>query len=99
MANGDDELDDLLDELDTQGDLETSQQVLSIRTESRRYDKPVTIVEGFDLPTDEIKSIASDLKSSMGTGGTVDEDRIELQGDHRDRVPDLLRDRGFDVRE
>ena len=98
MSN-DDELDDLLDELDSQGDLETSQQVLSIRTESRRYDKPVTIVEGFDLETDEIKSIASDLKSSMGTGGTVDDGRIELQGDHRDRVPDLLRDRGFDVRE
>ncbi|ELZ21513.1 translation initiation factor [Haloterrigena sp. SYSU A558-1] len=98
MSN-DDELDDLLDELDSQGDLETSQQVLSIRTESRRYDKPVTIVEGFDLESDEIKSIASDLKSSMGTGGTVDDGRIELQGDHRDRVPDLLRDRGFDVRE
>ncbi|WP_222915927.1 translation initiation factor [Natrinema sp. SYSU A 869] len=98
MSN-DDDLDDLLDELDSQGDLETSQQVLSVRTESRRYDKPVTIVEGFDLESDEIKSIASDLKSSMGTGGTVDEGRIELQGDHRDRVPDLLRERGFDVRE
>ncbi|WP_121744237.1 SUI1 family translation initiation factor [Natronorubrum halophilum] len=98
MAN-DDELDDLLDELDSGGDLETSQQVLSIRTESRRYDKPVTIVEGFDLEPSEIKSIASDLKSSMGTGGTVDDGRIELQGDHRDRVPDLLRERGFDVRE
>ncbi|SDL00466.1 MULTISPECIES: SUI1 family translation initiation factor [Natronorubrum] len=98
MAN-DDDLDDLLDELDSQGDLETSQQMLSIRTESRRYDKPVTIVEGFDLESDEIKSIASDLKSSMGTGGTVDDGRIELQGDHRDRVPDLLRERGYDVRE
>ncbi|AFO55898.1 MULTISPECIES: translation initiation factor [Natrinema] len=98
MAN-DDELDELLDELDSQGDLEASQQVLSVRTESRRYDKPVTIVEGFDLGPDEIKSIASDLKRSMGTGGTVDEDRIELQGNHRNRVPELLRERGFDVRE
>ncbi|ELY78574.1 translation initiation factor [Natrinema pallidum] len=95
----DDELDELLDQLDSQGDLETSQQVLSVRTESRRYDKPVTIVEGFDLGPDEIKSIASELKRSMGTGGTVDEDRIELQGDHRDRVPALLREQGFDVRE
>jgi len=101
MAGNDDELDDLLDELDSQGDLETSQQVLSIRTESRRYDKPVTIVEGFDLSKAEIESTASDLKSALGTGGTVadDEGRIELQGDHRDRVPELLRDRGFDVRE
>ncbi|NGM68529.1 translation initiation factor [Natronolimnobius sp. AArcel1] len=98
MSN-DDDLDDLLDELDSQGDLETSQQVLSIRTESRRYNKPVTIIEGFDLSKSELKSTASELKSSLGTGGTVGDNRIELQGDHRDRVPDLLRERGFDVRE
>lgn len=97
MSN-DDDLEDLLEELDSQGDLETSQQVLSIRMESRRYGKPVTIVEGFDLAQSEVESIASDLKSAMGTGGTVDDGRIELQGDHRDRVPDLLRDRGFAVR-
>ena len=98
MGN-DDELEDLLDELDSQSDLETSQQVLTIRMESRRYGKPVTIVEGFDLPNPEVESIASELKSAMGTGGTVDDGRVELQGDHRERVPDLLRDRGFDVRE
>lgn len=95
----DDPLDDLLDELDDHGDLETAQQVLSIRMEKRRYGKPVTIVEGFDLPDAEVQSIASELKRSMGTGGTVDDGRIELQGDHRDRVPALLRDRGFQVRE
>ncbi len=98
MSN-DDSLDDLLDDLDSHDDLEHAQQVLSVRMESRRYGKPVTIVEGLDLPKSDIQAIASELKSSMGTGGTVDEGRIELQGDHRDRVPDLLRDRGFDVRE
>ncbi|THE62772.1 stress response translation initiation inhibitor YciH [Salinadaptatus halalkaliphilus] len=96
MSN-DDDLEDLLEELDEQRDLESSQQLLSIRTERRRYDKPVTIVEGFDLETSELESIASDLKSSIGTGGTVEDGRIELQGDHRDRVPDLLRDQGFDI--
>ena len=95
----DDDLEDLLDELDSQTDLETSQQVLSIRMESRRYGKPVTIVEGFDLETSEVESIASELKGSLGTGGTVAEGRIELQGDHQDRVPELLREQGFDVRE
>lgn len=98
-VSNDDSLDDLLDELDSHDDLEHAQQALSIRMEKRRYGKPVTIVEGFDLPKGDVKSIASDLKSAMGTGGTVDEGRIELQGDHRDRVPDLLRERGFDVRE
>ncbi|MFA9428157.1 translation initiation factor [Natronorubrum sp. A-ect3] len=97
MSNEDDELEDLLDELDSQGDLETAEQRLSIRMERRRYDKPVTIVEGFDLSQSELKSTASALKQALGTGGTVDDNRIELQGDHRDRVPDLLRDRGFDV--
>ncbi|APX97506.1 MULTISPECIES: SUI1 family translation initiation factor [Natronorubrum] len=93
----DDELEDLLDELDSQGDLETSQQQLSIRMERRRYDKPVTIVEGFDLETADLQSTASELKRSLGTGGTVSDGRIELQGDHRNRVPSLLRERGFDV--
>lgn len=97
MAN-DDSIDDLLDELDSQGDLETSQQMLSIRMERRRYDKPVTIIEGFDLSDSEIQSVASDLKSAVGAGGTVDDGRIEIQGDHRDRVPALLRDRGFEIR-
>lgn len=95
----DDSIDDLLDELDSHDDLEHAQQVLTVRMETRRYGKPVTIVEGFDLPKADVQSIASELKSSMGTGGTVTDGRIELQGDHRNRVPDLLRDRGFDVRE
>lgn len=98
MSN-DDSLDDLLDELDSQRDLGMSQQVLAIRMESRRYGKPVTIIEGFDLPDSEIQSVASDLKSSIGAGGTVNDGRIELQGDHQDRVPELLRDRGFEIQE
>ncbi|ELY69792.1 translation initiation factor [Natronobacterium gregoryi] len=99
MSNDDDELEDLLDELDSQGDLDASQQMLSIRTESRRYDKPVTIIEGFDLEASEIETLASELKQSLGTGGTVDDGRIELQGDHRSRVPELLQERGYEVRE
>ncbi|AFZ72912.1 translation initiation factor 1 (eIF-1/SUI1) [Natronobacterium gregoryi] len=99
VSNDDDELEDLLDELDSQGDLDASQQMLSIRTESRRYDKPVTIIEGFDLEASEIETLASELKQSLGTGGTVDDGRIELQGDHRSRVPELLQERGYEVRE
>ncbi|MFA9416332.1 translation initiation factor [Natrinema sp. HArc-T2] len=98
MADEDD-LEDLLEELDSQGDLETAEQVLSLRIEKRRYDKPVTIIEGFDLSKSELESTASGLKSALGTGGTVTDGRIELQGDHRGRVPDLLRDRGFEIRE
>ena len=95
----DDPLEDLLEELDSHGDLSVSEQELTVRMEKRRYGKPVTIVEGFDLPRSELKPIASDLKGALGAGGTVDDGRIELQGDHRSRVPALLREHGFEVRE
>ncbi len=96
-VSGDDSLDELLDELDTNTDLETAQQQLTIGVEERRYGKAVTIVEGFDATESEIESVASSLKSSLAAGGTVSDGSIELQGDHRDRLPELLREEGYDV--
>lgn len=93
----DDSLEDLLDELDTRGDLSVAQQTLTVDVEERRYGKAVTIVSGFDTDQVDVGDVASDLKRSLATGGTFEDDRIELQGDHTDRVPELLRDRGFEV--
>jgi translation initiation factor 1 len=87
----------LPEELDIEDDLERSEQRVSIRTDERRYGKAVTIVEGLDPSAIDIDDLASDLKSQLATGGTVDDGRIELQGDHRDRLPDLLAERGFSV--
>ena len=92
----DDPLSDLdVDEFD---DLARAEQAATVRVESRRYDKPVTLVEGLDPSVIDLANLASELKKELGTGGTVAEGVIELQGDHRERVPDLLDDRGFDVR-
>ena len=93
----DDTLDELLNELDGHTDLEKANQQVSISVDERRYGKAVTVVSGFDVPQSEIKSLASSLKSSLATGGTVDDDRIELQSDHRDRLPELLDDHGYSV--
>lgn len=82
---------------DPMDDLARAEQHATIRTESRRYGKPVTIVEGLDPHDVDLKALASELKKTLGTGGTVDDGAIELQGDHPDRVADLLRDRGFHV--
>lgn len=82
---------------DPAADLDRATQRLTVRVEKRTYDKPVTIVEGFDESAVDVGAIASRLKKQVAAGGTVDGGTIELQGDHSDRVPDLLRDEGFEV--
>ena len=82
---------------DPTSDLDRATQRLTVRVERRTYNKPVTIVEGFDASEVDVSEVASTLKSKLGAGGTVDDGTIEVQGDHTDRVPGLLRDQGFEV--
>jgi len=89
----------LPDDLGIGEDLTRAEQRLSVRVESRRYGKPMTIVEGFDDDSVDLKQLASTLKRRLATGGTVEKETrtIELQGDHADRLPPILRDEGFQV--
>jgi translation initiation factor 1 len=89
----------LPEELNIEDDLERSEQEVSIRVDERRYGKAMTIVEGLDLSDSDVSDLASELKSQLATGGTVDDGRIELQGDHTGRLSALLEDRGFTVEE
>ena len=92
----DDPFDDLDVPDDPLSDLDRATQELTVRTETRRYGKQMVIIEGFQTDID-IADLASDLKSALGTGGTVTDDRIEIQGDHEKRVRELLRERGYSV--
>ena len=94
--SGNDPFDDLDIPDDPTADLDRATQRLTVRTEKRRYDKPVTVVEGFEGDTD-LSALASELKSAVGAGGTVKDGAVEVQGDHRERVRDLLEERGFQV--
>jgi translation initiation factor 1 len=84
----------LPDELCVCEDVERSQSSVTVTTEERSFDKPVTLIEGVDSDRSDL---ASDLKSQMACGGTNKDGRIELQGNHVQRVVDELEDRGFDV--
>ncbi|MFW5978223.1 MAG: stress response translation initiation inhibitor YciH [Halohasta sp.] len=84
-------------DLDIEEDLARTETVLRVRVESRRYGKPMTIVEGFEDATIDLQELASGLKRQLGAGGTVEGETIEIQGDHQRRLPELLREEGFRV--
>lgn len=63
-----------------------------------RKGKTVTVVEGLPRNPAFLKDLAKELKRVCGTGGTVAEDRVELQGDHCDRLRELLRAKGWTVK-
>jgi len=76
-----------------------SRIVAKLRMERKgRGGKTVTVIGG--LPRNEafLKELAQELKRTCGTGGTVTDDGIELHGDLRDRVRDVLAQKGFTVK-
>ena len=62
-----------------------------------RRGKTVTTVGGVPLRDAELKALAGRLKKRCGVGGAVKDGVIELQGDHRDTVVEVLRAEGFTV--
>lgn len=71
------------------------QQRIRVFTQERTFGKSVTIVKGLNEEQVDLGEIASKLKKSLACGGTVKEGQIELQGNHKSRVKDLLVDMGF----
>jgi translation initiation factor 1 len=62
-----------------------------------RRGKAVTTVAGVPLADAELRALAGRLKKRCGVGGSTKDGVIELQGDHRDAVVELLRADGYDV--
>ena len=63
-----------------------------------RKGKTVTIVSGFQIDADELKNLATQLKRRCGSGGSVKDGVIIIQGDHRDTMVTELKNRGFNVK-
>ncbi|MEA2269315.1 MAG: translation initiation factor 1 [Solirubrobacteraceae bacterium] len=67
------------------------------RETSGRRGKAVTTVAGVPVDDDGLRELAGRLKKRCGVGGSVKDGVIELQGDHRDVVVEVLRASGYDV--
>ena len=63
-----------------------------------RKGKGMTLITGVPLPTNELKKLAKELKQKCGTGGTLKDGVIEIQGDHRDTLIEMLKGRGWTVK-
>jgi translation initiation factor 1 len=70
-------------------------QKIYVKTVKRRYGKISTIIEGIDPKSINIKEMAKKLKSELACGGTVKDNIIELQGDHKKKAKEILIRAGF----
>jgi len=63
-----------------------------------RKGKGVTLIKGVLATPTELKALAKELKARCGTGGTVKDGVIEIQGDFRDLLLETLKSKGYQVK-
>jgi translation initiation factor 1 len=78
-------------------DTPPDKQLLKVRLDKRKRGKLVTVISGFTCAAVQLQQTLSHLQSQCGAGGSIDEQNIELQGDHTARVPNLLTARGYRI--
>ena len=76
--------------------LPATQQTAFLQRASRgRGGKVVTLIKNLRLSPDDQKSLAKHLKQTCGTGGTIKDGVIEIQGDHRESLAAALQHLGY----
>jgi translation initiation factor 1 len=74
------------------------QQLAKIQLEKRRKGKWVSVIRGLDPDGSHLKDLLTLLKNSCGAGGTIQEDAIEVQGNHVERITQLLKAQGYQIK-
>lgn len=69
-----------------------------LRETKGRGGKAVTVVRGVPVDAAGLLKLGQDLKAACGSGGTVKDGTIEVQGDHVEKVMALLQQRNFTVK-
>ncbi|MCB0460750.1 MAG: translation initiation factor [Flavobacteriaceae bacterium] len=64
----------------------------------KRKGKPTTIIEGYTGADEDFKLLAKELKTKLSVGGSFKDDTIIIQGDYRDKIMAILKEKGFKVK-
>ena len=79
--------------------LPPAQQTVYLHRDSKgRHGSSVTVLQKLVLSEEDLKVLAKKLKQLCGSGGTVKEGEIEIQGEHRERIAEALRKMGYKVK-
>ena len=73
------------------------EQTARIRVEKRKRGKMVTVIRGLSNQGNHLEDLLTQLKSSLGAGGSLRQSDIEIQGDHAERLAGLLKKMGYRV--
>ena len=64
----------------------------------KRKGKPITILEGYTGADEDFKKLAKELKTKLSVGGSFKNDSIIIQGDYREQIMNILKEKGFKVK-
>lgn len=85
---------------ETDETLPNNQQNLKVQLDRKnRKGKVVTLVSGYSGRSEDQNALAKLLKNKCGVGGSVKEEGILLQGDHREKVINILKNEGYKVKQ
>ena len=79
--------------------LPPQQQTVYLHRDSKgRGGKAVTVLKGLSLSEPELTALAKTLKQACGSGGTIKDGLIEIQGEQREKIAEVLRKLGYKVK-
>jgi translation initiation factor 1 len=77
------------------GEISKEQQKILVRTETRKFRRAMTVIDGLDSKEVNLKKLAKEMKNFCACGGTAKNGQVMLQGDQREKACSYLIQRGY----
>ncbi len=75
-----------------------AKQTARLAVEKRKKGKVVTVIRNLAAAENDLPELLAKLKAACGAGGTLKEDSLEIQGNHMERVRNVLAEAGYRVK-